>query len=305
MEKITLLLFLIFITISNAQEVVIDRPDNTLLGVVSALGNNGNGIFIGDQFELTDDTTLGTIQVIGSNSTEQELGDLILALNVFIYTDEGGLPAGDPTLTGTGIVELSNIDLANVIVTEDEAGESNFVINMTDANGGSQITLSPGTYWLVAFPSLNSDVSDEERWNWSISDATPAVQPVLIDPSDSIGAGVTSWTNITSLLNNGLNLTGMAWVLTTEEVLSTEENILSESITIFPNPTAGDLNINFSKNFETTNINIININGQTVINTTADGIGNRTIDTNNLATGVYFAQLSNDVGTTTIKFIKN
>ncbi|GGG29144.1 hypothetical protein GCM10011344_32500 [Dokdonia pacifica] len=88
-------------------------------------------------------------------------------------------------------------------------------------------------------------------------------------------------------------------------VLSTDENTLSENVSVFPNPTNGDLNINFTRNFGATNIDIINVNGQKVLNASIEGFGNNSIATSKLANGIYFAQISSETGTTTIKFIKN
>ena len=88
-------------------------------------------------------------------------------------------------------------------------------------------------------------------------------------------------------------------------VLSVEDNALSENVSVFPNPTSGDLNINFARNFETLNVDIINVNGQKVLSQEMEGVGSNTLATSRLANGVYFAQISSDEGSTTIKFIKN
>lgn len=88
-------------------------------------------------------------------------------------------------------------------------------------------------------------------------------------------------------------------------VLSVEDNTLSESISVYPNPTNGDLNINFTRNLGTTNVDIINVNGQKVLNASIEGFGNNTIGTSKLANGIYFAQITSPEGSRTIKFIRN
>lgn len=94
--------------------------------------------------------------------------------------------------------------------------------------------------------------------------------------------------------------------LTSDDVtLGVGENVLTNNISIFPNPTNGDLNISFARNFGATNIDIINVNGQKVMNASVDGIGNNTLATSRLANGIYFAQVTNETGVATIKFIKN
>lgn len=88
--------------------------------------------------------------------------------------------------------------------------------------------------------------------------------------------------------------------------LSTQEEVFTGTeITAFPNPTQGNLNINFSKDIGNTKINIIDVTGQSVLTTEIQGVGSKTLNTNNLASGVYFAQLSSDSVNSTIKFIKN
>jgi len=111
-------------------------------------------------------------------------------------------------------------------------------------------------------------------------------------------------TEIADLADLGLE---NAWILNAvgEEVLSVDDNILSENVSVFPNPTNGDLNINFARNIGTTNIDIVNVNGQKVLNTSAEGFGNNTLATSKLSNGIYFAQISNETNSTTIKFIKN
>lgn len=84
-----------------------------------------------------------------------------------------------------------------------------------------------------------------------------------------------------------------------------DDNVFAENISLFPNPTTGDLNINFNRSFGNTEVNVINVNGQVVLSSQIEGIGNSTLATSKLANGVYFAQVASENGTATIKFIKN
>jgi hypothetical protein len=88
-------------------------------------------------------------------------------------------------------------------------------------------------------------------------------------------------------------------------VLSVDSDIFSESISVYPNPTTGDLNVDFARNFGTTNIDIINISGQRVLTASVEAIGNKRLGTSKLSSGVYFANISNGTESTTVKFIKN
>lgn len=91
-----------------------------------------------------------------------------------------------------------------------------------------------------------------------------------------------------------------------DELLSvSDNNLLSDSISLFPNPTNGDMTLSFARSFGEADIKIANITGQVVMDTTADTIGSTQIETSALATGVYFAQISTESASTVIKFVKN
>lgn len=89
-------------------------------------------------------------------------------------------------------------------------------------------------------------------------------------------------------------------------VLSREDNVLNQlEVSVYPNPTEGDLSINFTKNVGQAHINIVDITGQSVLQTSFNGFGEKNVTTSNLSNGVYFAKISSDIGNTTIKFIKD
>lgn len=290
MKKITILFAaLIMGSALMAQTAVIERPDNGVNSIIATQGTDA-GVYIGDQFELTGDTTIGAFQIFGTNSSGADLGTLLTGLNVFIYEDVGGLPAGDPTLPNTGIVELADIDLANVIVSENGAGITNFTTNMTDANGGTEITLGAGTYWLVSFPSVSTGAGGAGRWNWALSDATPAIEPVLIDPADLFGAGLTAWTNIAGVI--GAPASGMAWTLFDDAVLSVSDSTI-DGLSLFPNPTNGIVNINLPASQVLENVSVFDLTGRQVMDINTDV---NAVDFTSFSTGVYIARLTTTDG---------
>lgn len=294
MKKITLLFLALGLsTCLFAQNVIIDRPANGVNSIIATQGNDGTGVFIGDFFELASDTEIGGLQIFGTNSNAGLISPFLTGMNIFIYADAGGVPAGDPTLAGTGVLELSDIPLANINVNEDGAGGSDFTINsITEANGGSPVVLTAGSYWMVAYPSVSSAPTDGAggRWNWSLSDATSASLPVLIDPFDLFGAGATNWAVIENLI--GAAASGMAWTLFDDEVLSVNDSTI-EGLSIFPNPTNGIANINLPANKALENVSVYDITGRQVININANV---SSIDLNNFSTGVYIAQLTTTDG---------
>jgi len=297
MKKITLLFALVLMTsIGFSQTVIIDRPDNGVNSIIATLGNDGTAVYCADQFVLATDVTLGTLEVFGFNSNNGNLGALLLGMNIYIYDDVAGLPGGDPGVGG-GVVELSNIAAANFTHTEDGAGDSNFLLNITDANGGTQITLPAGLYWMVAFPSVDSPPAGAGRWNWALSDATPAVEPVLIDPADLFGLGATAWTNIAGLI--GATATGMAWVLVDEPLLGVNDNI-AELASVFPNPANDVLNVSIPSNVEVRDAQLFDILGKDTGVRLVDG----QMNTSTIARGVYMLNVRTSAGTLTQKIIK-
>ena len=309
MRKITLLAFAFIISFYTlqGQSVVIDQPSEpTGTAIVDFLGNDGIGVFSADDFVLTSETIIGEIDIFGRLSNLANF-DALTGLSVFIYEDNAGLPSSNPSLPGTGLVEITNIPPTLFSLVEDGNDIADFIsIQITAANGGNQVTLPAGTYWLCVFPIVDEPFSTTavNRWNWLISSApNTGVEPVLIDPNDQFGGGVVNWANIASLV--GTAFPSLAFQIRDEEPLFIDDNELTNNISLYPNPTNGDLNINFARNFGATNIDIINVNGQKVMNASVDGIGNNTLPTSKLANGIYFAQVVNETGVATIKFIKN
>lgn len=90
-----------------------------------------------------------------------------------------------------------------------------------------------------------------------------------------------------------------------DTVLSVNDTQLAEAISLFPNPTNGDLNIDFARNLGEVSVNLINVSGQVLLNTKLEGVSSNVLPTSSLATGVYFAQIATEQGSTTIKFVKN
>lgn len=296
MKKITLLLTAFLISaVAISQTVVIDRAPGDV-SVIAIDGTDGNQVFIGDTFTLASDTTLGELDLFGVNSNEGELGALLHGFTVFIYADDASLPAGDPTVLGDGVVEL-NVPMTAVTVLEDAAGVGNFTIALTAANGGTQITLPAGDYWLVIGANTDDSLA-AGRWNWQVSTVVADVEPVLIDPADLFGAAITVWTNINDLITDPA--TSMAWQLRDEvATVAVGDNVL-ENFSIFPNPATDVLNVKTLSSIEVLSATLFDILGKD----TGVRLSNGTMNTSNIAKGVYFLNVKTDAGSFTQKITK-
>lgn len=119
----------------------------------------------------------------------------------------------------------------------------------------------------------------------------------------SIQCGVADYTLPTAI---GFPDAHFFMTLTSDDaILSVNDTQLAEAISLFPNPTNGDLNIDFARNLGEVSVNLINVSGQILLNTKLEGVSSNVLPTSSLATGIYFAQIATEQGSTTIKFVKN
>jgi len=296
MKKITFIVTaLLMSTFLFAQNVVLERPADGGNSLIAVQGNDGTGVFVGDSFTLAADTNIGAVQIFGTNSNAGFISPFLTGLNVFIYADAGGVPAGDPTLPGTGVLELADIDLANVNVNEDGVGASDFTVNnIAEANGGTPVVLAAGTYWMVAYPSVDSPPADATagRWNWTLSTAVAPSLAQLIDPFDLFGAGATNWTSIEALI--GAPAASLAWTLFDDTALAVNDNGI-EDLSLSPNPTNGVVNITLPGNRTLSNVSVYDVTGREVISINDDI---NSLDLGNFSTGIYIARLTTTDGAT-------
>jgi len=297
MKKITSLFALLFVVaMGYAQDPVIDRfPDNTT-GLISTLGDDGTGVYCADYFVLDEETTLGEATFFGLASTPG-MSIFVEGFNVFIYENGGSEPAGMPEDFGTGVLELSEIDPADYTLFED-GQYVDFTLSFTQANGGNQVTLPAGEYWIAVFPNVIGGPADAGRWNWfgSISSA-PAIEPMLIDPADLFGAGATNWFNISALIAE--SFPSFAWHMTNEPKVSVGDNI-AEMVSIYPNPTTDVFNIQLPASVEVISSSLVDVTGRT----TGVEYNNGQMNVSALAQGVYFLNLETSHGSLTQKVVK-
>jgi len=313
MKKNTLLVaFLLCATFftSLAQITVIDRPLNEDLKVLSTKGNDDTMVVVADSFVLTEETAIGEIDVPGGlKENIQYLGPLEIGFNIYIYADDNGVPAGDPTQPGTGIVELS--DIPSVYYSKYENGlpfynRTDFTnIQVTDANGGDQVVLPAGTYWISLFPTVDSSPIGVARWNWASSTAAnplPPIEPVVIDPSNILNGGYTDWTNITST-TGGTTYASMAWTMRDEPIiiLGAGDTQLSK-IAIYPNPSSGIVNVSIPQNIEVYGSSLVDITGKQI---STIQLNNGVLDLTLLAKGVYILNLETSEGFLSERIIKD
>jgi hypothetical protein len=296
MKKITLIIAAALVSVAGfAQNTVIDRPVDGTTGLISTQGNDGTGVYCADQFEVADEIALGEVTFFGFGT---DVPGNLTGFNVYIFEDFSGVPGGNPDVGG-GVLELVNfLDGASI----DTSTNVDVTVALTTANGGDQVILQPGTYWICAFPRVDLPTPTAGgapgRWNWFQGAGSPAVEPVLIDPQDLFGAGALDWTNISGLI--AASFPAFAWTLTDEEIVLGVGDNLDDMVNIYPNPTTDVLNVSIPSNVEVVSTQLIDVLGRNTGLQLVDG----QLNTSNLATGVYVLRIETSAGSLTRKIVK-
>jgi len=305
MKKITLTLaaFALVFT-AFAQDVVIERITDNTTALITTNGDADAGVYCSDFFTLEEDVTLGSFTFPGFYSSAVEIGDLLLGGDFFIYVDGGGFPDSDPT-TADALVNLTNVQLGaglELLLDADQI-ESGWIVNVTAANGGTQVTLPAGDYWVAFAPAVVGDSAGAGRWNWSGSFTTeigipPANASLLIDSDDLFGAGATDWTEISGLI--GADFPSFGWTLTSEEESAGLGDNDLVGASVYPNPATNVINVDFSSNVELKSAVLFDVLGKNTGATLVNG----SMNIADLAAGVYILNIETNNGSLTQKVIK-
>lgn len=220
MKKITMtLLGLAFAFSANAQDLMVKAnqktlppevskdvlysalPDGTGNGIISFYSNEPDdfGVYSADDFELQVDSELTSLTVYGFNNGENFPIDFT-GMDVYIYENSAdNTPAGDPTQSGSGVLELVDLAPAEGAVSYVGVGDE-ITIDLVEALG-APLQLEAGVYWISFAPRMNVEGADGTlRWNQysAGSEVTGVNEPYIIDPTEFFGAG-RDWNSFSSL----------------------------------------------------------------------------------------------------------
>lgn len=304
MKKITLTLaaFALVFT-AFAQDVVIERLGDTTTGLISTNGENDQGVYCADYFVLEEDTILGSITLDGFTSTFANFeDDNLLGADIFIYADGGGFPEGNPT-EDEGILVLRNIPVGDgfeTIIDENDVDGQIHQVNFTAANGGAQVVLPAGEYWVSYAPVVLGDSADNagNRWNWIGSTTVVDNDAVLIDSGDLFASGFTDWTAISAII--AADFPSFGWTLTSEEESAGLGDNDLVGASVYPNPATNVINVDFSSNVELKSAVLFDVLGKNTGATLVNG----SMNIADLAAGVYILNIETNNGSLTQKVIK-
>lgn len=290
---------LISICTVNAQILLVDNPADLPLGdthskVATESDRFGDDTYVypADNFSLSETTKLVSADFYG----EKIIGsfDEITAFSIYIMNNSSSdTPDVDPNIEDA-LIHLERIEPGNgfEIIFENGTDEMDIRVDFTEANGGEDLILPSGDYWLVAaIYSPDAGAGDPTlSWQWRFSGNSSTLTPQQIGDSSPI------WSNLN---DQGINASSLAWSLTVDGELSVIDNNLNNAI-IYSNPA-------------TNIVTIVLSNEQQLLGTTIFGLDGKKINIANdekyilnlsgLMAGVYLLNIETNYGTINKKVI--
>lgn len=176
---------------------VVNQAPNTRDGLVSSLyADENNGAFVGDDIVLDQPTTFHKLQVPGFLFANYlDTVDMYAStLTWSIYADAGGKPVGYP---GDGTAPAWSLTLP-VNATGVTPASNSLDVDLDAA--GASLSLAPGKYWLVAYPTFAShsvNGVDVIWFRFLLDTQTNGMgQTLNNDPTFGGTPGSTTWENL-------------------------------------------------------------------------------------------------------------
>ena len=298
MKKFYLLLsiFLLFTTLSRAQDAVYKIEFISNWSVETHPTDYPSGAhwspLIGTThkdatplFQLSTTATNGIEQVAETGGTTiitQEINILIATRNAHEIINGSGLSSGLGTITidNVGVVaDFQYMTLITMIAPSPDWVAQINNVKLTDA----------GNNWLssISLDVYATDAGTDSGTTYASSNANT-------NPRGNI-----------SSLENTLPFSDQivgTFIFTLQQVLSVEDNLLQNSISIYPNPNEGQIQINNSGNHILKSAEIFAINGKKV--KIFNQLNNEDrLEFESLKSGLYFLKLNSDKGSVVQKLI--
>ena len=166
---------------------------------------------------------------------------------------------------------------------------------------GVNTTMVLSTYTTIAFIKVfNADYSFLKQVDVALGGAGSSFSLTYNDV-ESEDAVVQYGFQVLGLNANPLNEAALGSVVVTSDEIAGVNDVNAINVSVYPNPTIN--NINIQSDEQITNVVVYNTLGQLVMNAAPDAT-NFSMETANLDAGIYFAKLSTEKGSKTVKFIK-
>ena len=257
---------------------------------------NQPGAFSADDFNLTEQSEISSVTVYGIQP-DDDLQNYLTGFSLYIYSDVAGVPSGNPSVSGSGLLEIVNLSPSDQALTmsHPDTERYNFTVDIATAQG-APLTLPAGTYWIVAAP--HSDVTNFDKlWYWSTSAQHNLSDSQYIDSNNVFGNGWTSWTSSSTVFFPWSK--AFAFTITGAN-LSIELTALNE-VSLYPNPVKNQLHIEMPKGVSIESVSVFDMLGK--------GYGmkigaDNTLDVSQMSSGIYVLKVETSTGSLTKKFVK-
>lgn len=247
MKKI---LFLLLISqLNNAQELIfsqLPKDQYNFFNMVSAINDNDKGIFVADDFVFQKDSKIRKIKIFANVDDGFFDSQNLFIWTGSIYFDDKDQPSDIPTSGKGRIFPLFKFPLnSSVVVTKDIANPNVVSIEFNISDSELSFTFKANEkYWLTIYPTVktNANFFAQKNFYWaaSTSNLPNLSEAKIADPNNFLGQSFTNWTNVSSAVNG---VSGMAFQLYGETLLSTKESALADKVKVFPNPTSDKIKV--------------------------------------------------------------
>lgn len=185
---------------------------------------------------------------------------------------------------------MSSIDISNLSYLNTFYGHNNILTSLDISNNTSLVNFRCNDNNLL---SLNAQNGNNATISDFRSENNPNLTCIFVDDAEW---SETNWTNVDAT---------STFVETEGECnsLSTDDDILKKSISIYPNPTTGIVTINYLENLNIKELSLTNTLGQEILKTNEIST---ILDISEVSNGIYYLNIKNDKNQNAIfKIIKN
>ncbi len=208
------------------------------------------------------------------------------------------------------VIMVNNVEGPPIIMGGDEPLITIPALMVSDVVGeliiaelanGVNTTMVLSTYTTVAFIKVfNSDFSVLKQESVALGGDGSSFS-VTYDNVESDDAVVQYGFQVLGLNANPVNEAALGSVIVTSDEIAAVNDFNAINVSVYPNPTINKINIQSDE--QITNVVVYNTLGQ-MVKSASPNATNFSMETANLDAGIYFAKLSTEKGSKTVKFIK-
>jgi hypothetical protein len=319
------------------QDITVQLDSNGDATIIPSQVDNGSNDACGIDFYVLDNDTFNcddigtnsvtlTVTDVNGNSenctatitVEDAIFPTIICQNLVVQLDANGEGTITPIQVDNGSNDNCGIDSYSLDIDTfgcDDVGTNTVILTITDAGGNSVscssiITIEDNIDPVANCQDItvlldengNATITGDDINNGSI-DACGIASQTVSPNSFNIGDIGENTVTLTVTDNNGNSSTCTA-IVTVVEVLSTEDFLTSENVTLYPNPSNETVAIAFPREV-IISIQLFDVVGKLIQGQTAISVPDIYImNISSLNTGIYFITINSEIGTVTKRIVK-